>query len=197
MLRENFAKEVKTGFARLGGIAVGFVATDGKLSREGAGKITELLNTCESFSLPVVNVVNCDGVVTTAETDGQTIRAVSDMLFTYNGISVPKLALVCGDAIGLGYTAFASKSNVDYSVAWASAKIGTVSGEAAAQLLYKDEIAQAKNKEQAAKKLAESYAEENLLAPSVAKKGYLDNVIEPALSRPYMIAALQIFANKE
>ncbi len=196
-VRGGFAKEVKTGFARLGGIAVGYVATCGKLSREGAGKITELLNTCESFSFPVVNIVDCEGVLTSAETDGQTIRAVSDMLFTYNGISVPKLALVRGNAIGLGYTAFASKSNVDYSIAWADAKIGTVSGEAAAQLLYKEEIAQAKNKEQAAKKLAESYAEENLIAAAVAKKGYLDNVIEPVLSRPYLIAAMQILADKE
>ena len=73
----------------------------------------------------------------------------------------------------------------------------TESGEAAAQLLYADEISKAKNKAQAAAKLATAYAEENLLAPAVAKKGYLDNVIEPALSRPYLIAALQTFISKE
>ena len=196
-VREGYAKEVYTGFARMDGIAVGYVAIDGKLTKEGAGKITELLNTCESFSLPVINLVNCDGAESSSASDGATIRAVSDMMFTFNSLSVPKLALVYGNAIGLGYTAFAAKSNVDYSVAWTDAKIGTVSGEAAAQLLYADEISKAKNKAQAAAKLATAYAEENLLAPAVAKKGYLDNVIEPALSRPYLIAALQTFISKE
>ena len=119
------------------------------------------------------------------------------MMFTYNSMSVPKLALVYGDAIGVGYTAFASKNNVDYSIAWADAKIGTVSGESAAQLLYADEIAKSKNKAQAAAKLATAYAEENMLAPVVARKVYLDNVIEPALTRPYLVAALQTFIDKE
>ena len=64
-------------------------------------------------------------------------------------------------------------------------------------LLYKDEIAKADNKERAEKKLADAYAEENMSASVVAAKGYLDNVIEPALSRPYLAAALQIFGMKE
>ena len=196
-VRDGFAKEVQTGFARLGGIAVGYVCTMGKLTADGAGKVTELLNTCESFALPVIDLVDCDGVKTCAACDGKTMRAVSDMLFTYNSICVPKLALIYGKAIGVGYAAFAAKSNIDYSVAWADAQIGVMASVSAAQLLYKDEIAQAKNREQAEKKLAQAYAEENLLAPIVAQKGYLDNVIEPALSRPYLAAALQIFATKE
>ncbi len=196
-VRNGYAEEVKTGFARLGGIAVGYVMTDGKLTGNGAGKVTELLNTCESFSLPVINLVSCDGVATSAETDGDTIRKISDMMFTYNNICVPKLALIYGNAIGAGYMAFAAKSTADYTVAWHDAKIGVIGGQAAAQLLYKDEIAKAAKKDQAEKKLAEAYAEENLSAPVVAKKGYLDNVIEPALSRPYMVAALQTYLSKE
>lgn len=196
-VRDAYSANVKTGFARLGGVSVGFVATDGKLTGGGAGKITELLNTCESFSMPVINIVNCDGVDTDIDNDGITVRAVSDMMFTYNGLSVPKLALIYGDAIGIGYMAFAAKSNVDYSVAWADAKIGTVCGEVAARLLYGKEISEAKDKDKAAEKLAAAYSEENLLAPVVAKKGYLDNVIEPSLSRPYLVAALQTYFDKE
>ncbi len=196
-VRDGYAKEVKTGFARLGGAAVGYVCTAGKLTADGAGKIAELLNTCESFSLPVINLVDCAGAETSASTDGKTIRALSDMLFTYASIGVPKLSLVYGKAIGVGYTAFAAKSVFDYSVAWADAQIGVMSGASAAQLLYKDEIAKADNKERAEKKLADAYAEENMSASVVAAKGYLDNVIEPALSRPYLAAALQIFGMKE
>lgn len=196
-VRDGYAKEVKTGFARLGGVAIGYVCTTGKLTADGAGKVTELLNTCESFSLPVVNLVDCGGAETQAATDGKTMRAVSDMMFTYHSSCIPKLALVYGNAVGLGYTAFASKSCTDYTVAWADAKIGVMAEISAAQLLYKDEIAKAKNKEQAEKKLATAYAEENMSAPVVAARGYLDNVIEPALTRPYLIAALQIYMTKE
>ncbi|MDE7395514.1 MAG: hypothetical protein K2M95_05315 [Clostridiales bacterium] len=192
-LRESYAKEVRTGFARLDGVAVGYVGIDGKLTTAGAGKVCELLNTCESFDLPVINLVNCDGVLTSLATDGAVIREIADMMFAYNSVSVPKLALIYGNAIGLGYTAFAAKACVDYAIAWENAKIGTVSGEAAAQLLYKEELAVAPDKEKAAQKIAKAYSEENLSAPVVAAKGYLDNVIDPVLSRPYLIAALQTF----
>ena len=197
MLRANYALEVKTGFARLNGDSVGFVLVDGKLSIEGAGKITELLNTCESFSIPVVNLVNCDGVDTNLSKDGKVIRAVSDMIFTYRNMSAPKVALVYGRAVSVGYTAFVSKCVANYSIAWDKAQIGVTTDENAARLLYKEEIAKAPDKDKAVAKLAKAYGEENTSAPAVSKKGYLDNVIEPALSRPYLIAALEIFTGKE
>lgn len=196
-VRDGYAKEVLTGFARLDGVSVGYVCTCGSLTADGAGKITEFLNTCESFSVPVIDFVDCDGVRTTAESDGKTVRAVSDMMFTYKGMCVPKLSLIYGKAIGLGYMAFAAKSNTEYSVAWCDAQIGVMNGEAAAQLTYAEDIAKAKDKSKAAAKFAACYADENLSAPVVAKKGYLDNVIEPVLTRPYLTAALQIFLTKE
>ena len=196
-LRDKYAPEVKTGFARLNGDAVGFVLVDGKLSVEGAGKITELLNTCESFSVPIINLVNCDGVDTNLEKDGKVIRAVSDMMFTYRNVSAPKIALVYGKAVSVGYTAFVSKCVANYAVAWESAQIGVTNDENAARLIYKDEIAKAVNKEKTVEKLSKAYGEENTSAPAVARKGYLDNVIEPSLSRPYLIAALEIFTGKE
>ena len=197
MLREKYAPEVKTGFARLNGEAVGFVLTNGKLSTDGAGKITELLNTCESFSIPVINLVNCEGVDTSLEKDGKVIRAVSDMTFTYRNATVPKIALVYGKAVSIGYTAFVSKSVTDYSIAWGSAQIGVTSDENAARLLYKDEIAKSANKDKTVEKLSKAYGEENTSAPAVSRKGYLDNVIEPSHSRPYLIAALEMFTGKE
>lgn len=196
-VRNGFAAEVKTGFARLDGIAVGYVCTTDKLTADGAGKVTELLNTCESFGLPVLNFVHCAGVKTCPECDAKTLRAVSDMVYTYNCMTSPKLALIYGDAVGIGYTAFAAKHNALFSIAWADAKIGIMESAAAAELVYADTIAAAKDKEKAREKCAVAYAEENQLAPVVAAKGYLDNVIDPALSRPYLASALQIFAEKE
>ena len=121
------------------------------------------------------------------------IRETANVMYLYSQLCVPKIALITGSAIGAGYTAFCSKSFADYSLAWPDAQIGALEAVSAAQLLYSDEIAKAKNKNAAAEKLAEAYAEENTTAAAVSAKGYIDNVIEPAFSRQYIISALQMF----
>lgn len=106
------------------------------------------------------------------------------------------MSLVVGNAIGAGYVAFAAKGSVDYSLAWENAQISAIDSVSAAELLFSKEIAKAKNKDTATKKLAESYAEENNSAIAVSKDGYIDNIIEPQFSRQYLIAAIQMFINK-
>ncbi len=200
-LKKDYAKEVVTGFARLNGISVGVVANnsainDGRITPAGAKKINDLLVTCDSFSLPIVNLVDSKGAANCAACQGELIRSIGDMLFGYNSTDVAKVALVMGNAIGLGYVAFASKSVCDYVVAWENANIGVMDSESAAQLVYADEIAASDKKEIVSQKLAEAYAEENTVAAVVAEKGYVDNVINPNHSRQYLIAAVQAFLDK-
>ena len=193
-LRSEFAPEVVTGFARIGGQSVGVVAATDKLTSNACVKIGELLNACETYSLPVINLVDCKGVVAdAAQENGALIRETANVMYLYSQLSVPKIALVTGSAIGAGYTAFCSKSFTDYTLAWPDAQIGAIEAVSAAQLLYADDIAKAKNKDAAAKKLADAYAEENTVAAVVSAKGYIDNVIEPSFSRQYVISALQMF----
>lgn len=200
-VKKEFATEVITGFARLNGISVGIVANnaevnEGRLTADGADKITELLNTCESYALPVINIVDSKGAVNCACCQGKLIRNIGDMLYGYNVISGAKVALVTGNAIGLGYIAFASKSVCDYVIAWENANIGVMDSVSAAELVYADDIAKADDKEKATATLATSYAEENTCAVVVAEKGYVDNVINPNFSRQYLIGAVQAFINK-
>ncbi len=193
-LRSEFALETVTGLARIGGQSVGVVAVGERLTSDACVKIGELLNTCESYSLPVINLVDCKGVVTdAAQENASLIREVANVMYLYSQLSVPKVALVTGSAIGAGYTAFCSKSLADYTLAWPDAQIGALEAVSAAELIYSDEIAKSKNKDAAAKKLADAYAEENMLAATVSAKGYIDNVIEPSFSRQYIISALQMF----
>ena len=193
-LRSEFAPEAVTGFARIGGQSVGVVALNDRITSNACVKIGELLNTCESFSLPVINLVDCKGVtVDAAQENSSLIREVANVMYLYSQLSVPKVTLVTGSAIGAGYTAFCSKSLIDYTLAWPDAQIGALEAISAAELLYSDEIAKSKKKDAAAKKLADAYAEENTLAAAVSAKGYIDNVIEPSFSRQYIISALQMF----
>jgi len=200
-LKADYAPEVITGFARLDGMSVGVFAfnQDGgaRINSASAEKIEKLIRTCSYHEIPLISLVDCNGVVANlAEENGILIPNVSNLMDWMTSREMKKIALITGNAIGAGYTAFASKSVSDYTLAYPNAKIGAVESMAAAELLYEADMAKAKDRDSAVKKLAKTYAEENQLAVSVAKDGYLDNIIEPAFSRPYLIAAVRMFKDK-
>lgn len=201
-VKAGFGKEVITGFARLNGMAVGVVAgnaavDDGRLTGEGAVKVTDLLVTCASFGLPVVNLVDCAGSALDLKKENTNlIREIGNMLCAYHSLDVAKVAVVTGKAIGLGFAAFADRSVCDYTAAWNTASIGAVESTAAANLLYAQDIASAKNKEKAEAQYAEKYADENLSAAVSAANGYIDNVIDPTFTRQYLIQAVSAFSKE-
>ena len=200
-IKKGFGGEVVTGYARLNGVAVGVVASDptvneGRFTPDGAKKVTELINTCDSFAIPVVSLIDSKGTVNCAACQGELMRSVGDMIYAYNVADVAKVSLITGNAIGLGYVAFCAKSVCDYTVAWENACIGMLDNAASAELVYAKEIAEAKDKDAAVEKMAKAYGEENTAAVTVAEKGYLDNVINPNFSRQYLIAAVQMFIEK-
>ena len=200
-IKSEFAKEVVVGFARLNGMSVGIIATDSsqneRLTDKGARKITDFVSGCILHCMPIVNFVDCKGVENNLQSEnGTLIKDVADMLYSYNVSDNAKISVITGNAIGLGYVAFASKRSVDYSIAWDSAYIGMLDSVATANLIYGDQIAAAKDKASAEAELAKSYAEENCSASAVAESGYIDNVILPPLTRQYLIAAVMMFSAK-
>ena len=201
-LRAAYAPEVMTALARLGGISVGIVANNptvngGKLTPKASIKITELLNICEQYSLPVVNLVDCSGVVIDPHAENCClIREVGSLIYNYSQIGVGKIALVVGNAIGVGYTALCSHAIYDYTAAWTGALVGPLDSEASARLVYAEEIAGAKDKAKTEAKLAETYAKENMDAEKVGALGLFDNVIKPEFSRSFLVSAVQTFLSK-
>ncbi len=191
-VRADFAPVAVTGFASLGDIPVGVVATDvkqndGRLTADACVKISEFLNICENAECPVVFLTDCIGTEQASD-DATLIREMSNLVYQVNTIDVDMFSVVYGKAIGGAYTALVAPS--EYKIAWENAEVGALESEAAARLLYADEIKSAKDKDKAAQKLASSYGGENNAALVVAQSGYFDNVIEPNLTRSYLIAAL-------
>ena len=200
-IKKDYATEVITGMARLNGIAVGVVANnpecnDGRLTGDGASKITDLVNTLESFGMPLVNLVNSKGAVNCLKCQPMLIKSIGEMMYALNISSITKVAVVTGSAIGVSYVALANKNVYDYVVAWENAQIGMLDSKQSAELVYSKEIGEAENREEAKAKFAEAYEEENSSALVVARKGYIDNVIDPAFTRQYLIAGVQAFFNK-
>ncbi|MBD5132326.1 MAG: hypothetical protein HDT28_07065 [Clostridiales bacterium] len=191
-LRKDFAPVAITGFATLGDVRVGVVATDitkadGRLTADACAKIGAFLMVCENAECPVIFLTDCLGTDRSGD-DCTLIREMSNLIYQVNSLDVDAFALVYGKAIGGAYTSLVAPC--DYKIAWDCAEIGALESEAAARLIYADDIKSSKNKEKAAEKLAASYSEENNSALVLAKNGYFDNVIEPNLTRQYLLAAL-------
>ncbi|MCH5157697.1 MAG: hypothetical protein J1F33_00735 [Clostridiales bacterium] len=191
-LRDGYTKEVITGFASLADVSVGVVAIDsssdgGRLTADGCIKISEFLNTCENAEVPVVFLVDSVGTEINAD-DAAVMREMSNLIYRVNTLDSDIFSVVTGKAIGSAYTSLVAPA--EYKIAWDTAEVGTLESEAAARLLYADEIKSAKNKDKAAQKLAAAYSEENCSALTIARSGYFDNVIEPNHTRSYLVAAL-------
>lgn len=192
--RKAYANEVVTGFASLGGITVGIVGTvkgdtEGKLTADGCIKIGEHLNTCALASCPVVFLTDCTGFIKEAAQEPRLIREAGNLIYQINNLETDTIALLYGKAVGAAYTCFVAPC--EYKLAWDCATVSAMESEAAARLLYGDDIAKAKNKDKAAAQFAKTYEEQNC-ATELSKSGNIDNVIEPNFTRQYLIAVLQI-----
>lgn len=191
-LNKNFAKEVVTGIGRVGGYAAAAIIFNGEdgveLTKCNLEKVKEFLYYANDNNLPILTFVNTLGLKQDCKTNSST--ALLSVTKLINALSytcdVPKINVVYGKAIGLGYTLFASKAyGADYSFAFATSEIGAVSSEVGAEMEY---AFGGGNKEE----LKEKFAQIELDPFKAAKSGYVDDVIEPQYVRQYLIAALQM-----
>lgn len=186
------APEVKCYLARIGGIAVAAVIFDNengvKLCPGKMNKLSNFAYIAGEYHLPYVTFVNTLGVKETPEVaNSNFVRFTSSYLYQLAWIDAPKISVVYGKAVGLGYTLFAAKSTgYDFTYAFANSKIALFDGAQGA------EIELATDGKADMSKLAEKYADENSDPVNAAKGGYIDNIIEPAFVRQYLIASLQM-----
>lgn len=191
-VRDGCAPSVITGFATIGDITVGVVATDpkhddGKLTAQSCLKITEFLGACSTADCPIVFLVDSEGTEV-GSNDAHLMYEISNLLYTVHTQGADTFAVVCGKAIGGAYSTLVAPC--EYKIAWECAEVGALASESAARLIYADEIKTAKNKDKAAEKLATAYSAEHCSALVLARSGHFDNVIEPNLTRSYLLAAL-------
>ena len=124
--------------------------------------------------------------------------AQSQLLYAFAEATVPKLAVVTGDAIGQAYVAMGGKANADVTYAWPTAVVSALTPEAAVAVLYADQMKDSKelSVEAAREKFADEYIRDVAGAIHAAKAGVVDEVIEPAQTRMLLISALEMLASK-
>ena len=194
-----YEPSVKVALARLGGYSVGLVAANGKLTAGALQKAARFVRFMDCYGIPVVSLLNTSGVeVNGVKEQGWLFKAQSQLLYAYAEATVPKVAVVTGDAIGQAYVAMGGKAMADVTYAWPSAVISALTPEAAVAVLYQDEVKADKelSVEEARAKYASEYVENVAGCLNAAKQGMVDDVIEPAQTRAMLISALEMLMSK-
>ena len=201
-VKKDYAKDMVIGLIKLNGETVGCVANqvaDGgdMISACGATLAADFVNFCDAFEIPVLTLVNAKGFVATIENEKYIANAMAKLTYAFANATVPKVTVVMGDAFGTAYTIMNSKAiGADMVYAWPSAKIGTMDPEMAVKIMYEKEIAAAEDKVAAVAEYKKSYVELQSSALAAAKRGYIDDIIEPDATRKRVIAAFDMLYTK-
>ncbi len=192
-LFEGTAPEVKCYFARVGGISLAAVVFDGgesgvKLCPCKMRKLNTFATLAAQYNLPYVTFVNTLGAVEKPEAaNSPLVSCICEYVRLLDSMNSAKISVIYGNAVGLGYTLFAAKSmGYDYTYAFASSKIALFDSVQGAEIEFNASASENRDK------LIEKYADENSDPVNAAKGGYVDNIIEPAFARQYVIASLQM-----
>jgi propionyl-CoA carboxylase beta chain len=202
-VQQHFAPNICVGFARLDGRSVGVVANQpaylaGVLDIDASTKGARFVRFCDCFNIPLVTFEDVPGFLPgVSQEHGGIIRHGAKLLYAFAEATVPKVTVITRKAYGGAYCVMASKHiRTDINYAWPTAEIAVMGAEGAVGVLYKREINEATDTE-AARRTKILELEEKFANPYVAaERGFIDEVIEPATTRPKLIRALALLENK-
>lgn len=202
-VQQLHAPNICVGFARLDGRSVGIVANQpaflaGVLDIDASVKAARFVRFCDCFNIPLITFEDVPGFLPgISQEHGGIIRHGAKLLYAFAEATVPKVTVITRKAYGGAYCVMASKHiRTDINFAWPTAEIAVMGAEGAVGVLYRREIGEAKDQD-AARRTRILELEDKFANPYVAaERGFIDEVIEPALTRPKLIRALALLENK-
>ncbi|HEX8940231.1 MAG TPA: acyl-CoA carboxylase subunit beta [Candidatus Limnocylindrales bacterium] len=202
-IQPGWAANILCGFARLDGRSVGIVAQQpavlaGALDIDASTKAARFVRTCDCFNVPLVTFVDVPGFLPgVTQEHGGIIRHGAKLLFAYCEATVPKLSVITRKAYGGAYDVMSSKHvRGDVNFAWPTAEIAVMGAEGAVNILFRERIASATDPAAERAGLVAGYEEQFANPYIAAARGYVDDVIEPSETRPRLIQALRMLADK-
>jgi acetyl-CoA carboxylase carboxyltransferase component len=198
------AMNIVVGFARMDGHPVGVVANQpkvmaGALDIDAAVKGARFVRFCDAFNIPLIVFEDVPGFLPgTHQEYGGIIRHGAKLLYAFCEATVPKLTVITRKAYGGAYCVMCSKHiRADYNVAWPTAEVAVMGPEAAVGVIFRREIEAAADAAARRAELVADYTQRFANPFVAAERGYLDDVIEPARTRPMLIRALRFALRKE
>ena len=200
-IQELFAQNIVIGFARLGGFSVGIVANQpaylaGVLDIDASIKAARFVRFCDCFNIPIVTFEDVPGFLPGVNQEHfGIIRHGAKLLYAYAEATVPKITVITRKAYGGAYCVMASKHlRTDINFAYPTAEIAVMGAEGAVGVLFRQEIID--NDENFRKEKISEFELKFANPYIAAEKGFIDEVIEPKLTRPKLIRALTLLQNK-
>ena len=198
-----YAPNIVVGFARIEGESIGIIANQpnqlaGTLDINSSEKAARFLRFCDAFNIPILTLVDVPGFLpgTEQEWDG-IIRRGAKLLYAYAEASVPLVTLITRKAYGGAFIVMGSKYlGSDINFAWPSAEIAVMGAQGAVNILYRKDLADAKDPEAKRAELVKEYNESLANPYLAAERGTIDTVIEPSQSRAYITKAFRTLKTK-
>jgi acetyl-CoA carboxylase carboxyltransferase component len=198
-----FAQNILVGFARLNGRPVGIVANQplvlaGVLDIDASRKAARFVRFCDCFNIPIVTFTDVPGYLPgTSQEYGGIIVHGAKLLYAYAEATVPKLNVVVRKAYGGAYIVMSSKHlRGDINYAWPGGEVAVMGGDQASNIIHREELRASEEPESLRKRLIASYNDLFLNPYVAARRGWVDDVIDPRETRPKLIRALEMLQNK-
>jgi len=202
-VQAGFAPNMLVGFGRLNGRTTGIVANQprslaGVIDSNASNKAARFVRFCDCFNIPIVTFEDVPGFMPgTAQEFNGIIKHGAKMLYAYAEATVPKITVITRKGYGGAFCVMNSRQlRGDYSLAWPSAEIAVMGPQGAAEIIFAREIKESEKPAERFGELVEEYREKFANPYIAAAKGYIDEVIEPKVTRYKLIKTLAMLANK-
>ncbi|MCA1687087.1 MAG: acyl-CoA carboxylase subunit beta [Actinobacteria bacterium] len=202
-VQEGWAQNLVVGFARLGGHAIGIVGNQpmvlaGTLDIDASVKGARFVRFCDAFNIPLLTFVDVPGFLPGTDQEwGGIIRHGAKLLYAFSEATVPKMTVITRKAYGGAYDVMCSKHiGADVNVSWPTGEIAVMGAPAAVNVIFRRQISEAEDPEKKRQELIAGYEQQFNNPMVAAEMGYIDDVIDPRETRPYLIKALQMIHTK-
>lgn len=203
-IHKDYAENILVGFARLGGRSIGIVANQpmflaGVLDVNSSKKAARFVRFCDAFNIPLLVLEDVPGFLpgTDQEWNGIIVHGAK-LLYAFSEATVPRVTVITRKAYGGAYDVMNSKHiGADMNFAWPSAEIAVMGAKGAAEIIFKNDINSADDKEAKWKEKEAEYAELFANPYSAAERGFIDEVILPKDTRRKLIKAFAMLQDKQ
>src|SRR5213079_2846789 len=199
-LSAAYAKNMVTGFGRIAGRTVGFVANQpmvlaGVLDSDASRKAARFVRFCDAFGIPIVTFVDVPGFLPgTAQEYGGLIKHGAKLLFAYSQATVPLVTVITRKAFGGAYDVMASKHlRGDVNYAWPTAEIAVMGAKGAVEIIFRQDIGDKKKIAERTKEYEANFANPF----RAANLGFIDDVIMPHGTRRRICRSLAMLKSKD
>ena len=201
--QQYYAQNIITCFARMDGQTVGIIANQPKvmagcLDINASDKSSRFIRFCDAFNIPLLNLVDVPGFLPgTNQEYGGIIRHGAKLLYAYCEATVPKVTVITRKAYGGAYDVMSSKHiRGDINFAYPTAEIAVMGPDGAVNILFRKDLKTAEDPEGKRKELQADYREKFANPYRAAELGYVDEIIEPSITRSRLIRSFELLANK-